>query len=126
MLPRSKDAFALALSALLSGLLGLVVLAGWYTHNVYLIQVHPDFVPMQYNTALGFFFYGLGAGLLFLGQGLPARICGGLVAAIGFLTLLQYAFGWDLRIDQLLMEHDITVKTSHPGRMAPNTAQSTY
>ncbi len=28
----------------------------------------------------------------------------------------------DLGIDQLFMEHSITVKTSHPGRMAPNTA----
>ncbi len=30
----------------------------------------------------------------------------------------------NLGIDQLLMEHYITAETSHPGRMAPNTALS--
>ncbi|NIO84302.1 MAG: PAS domain-containing sensor histidine kinase, partial [Candidatus Aminicenantes bacterium] len=41
---------------------------------------------------------------------------------IGILTLSQYISGTELGIDQLLMEHYITVETSHPGRMAPNTA----
>lgn len=48
------------LAAAASMLLGLVVLAGWYTHNTALIQVNPAFVPMQYNTALGFALSGLG------------------------------------------------------------------
>jgi PAS domain S-box-containing protein len=43
---------------------------------------------------------------------------------VGLLTLVQYFFGLDLGIDQLLMEHYITVKTFHPGRMGPNTALS--
>ena len=34
--------------------LGAVVLLGWYLHEPALIQVNPAFVPMQYNTALGF------------------------------------------------------------------------
>lgn len=41
-------------------LLGVVVLAGWYLHIPTLIQVLPHFVPMQYNTALGFLLAGLG------------------------------------------------------------------
>lgn len=48
--------------------------------------------------------------------------CGVLVLFIGALTLAEYIFGIEPGIDQLLMEHYITVKTSHPGRMAPNTA----
>ncbi len=36
-------------------LLGLAILTGWYIHNETLIQAHPSFVPMQFNTALGFF-----------------------------------------------------------------------
>ena len=103
-------------------LLGLVVLIGWYTHNVTLVQVLPAFVPMQYNTALGFLLCGLGLALYVLGKPGVAMVCGGVATALGALTLVEYVFGADLGIDQLLMEHYITVETSHPGRMAPNTA----
>ncbi len=79
------------------------------------MQVLPAFVPMQYNTAMGFFLYGLGAiALVFDRRGL-ASVCGIIVGAVGLLTLVEYIFGWDLGIDQLLMEHYITVKTSNPG-----------
>ena len=43
----------------MSLLLGAVVLLGWYLHEPALIQVNPAFVPMQYNTALGFAVGGL-------------------------------------------------------------------
>ena len=106
----------------LSALLGIVVLAGWYTHTIILIQVLPTFVPMQYNTALGFLLSGLG--VLALVYKLPRLVVvsGGLVATVGILTLIEYIFGVDLGIDQLMMEHYVGVKTSHLGRMAPNTA----
>ena len=110
----------LAASAV-SMLLGLSVMVGWHTHVIPLIQIHPSFVPMQYNTALGFLLSGLMLGLL----GVLPRVvmtCAALVTTIGILTLLEYTIGADLGIDQLLMQHDITIKTSHPGRMAPNTA----
>jgi two-component system, sensor histidine kinase and response regulator len=114
------------LSLILSGgiatLLGLVVLSGWYTHNTTLIQVLPAFVPMQYNTALGFFLAGSGLLAVWRGKSRVGAWAGGVVVAIGLLTLVEYLFGIDLGIDQLLMEHYISVKTSHPGRMAPNTA----
>ena len=44
----------------ISATLGLLVLVGWYTHTVVLVQVLPAFVPMQYNTALGFLLCGVG------------------------------------------------------------------
>ena len=50
-------AWVLATASLM---LGLLVLVGWYTRNAALIQVNPAFVPMQYNTALGFALSGLG------------------------------------------------------------------
>lgn len=107
---------------LLPVLLGGLVLLGWYLKNKTLIQVSPEFVPMQYNTALGFVVGG--SGLLFaqLGKRVGVRIFGGIGLAVGLLTLAEYVFGIDLAIDQLIMEHYITVATSHPGRMAPNTA----
>jgi PAS domain S-box-containing protein len=103
-------------------LLGVLVLIGWYTHSLTLIQVHPSFVAMQYNTALGFLICGTGLiaiNLLRLGA---VRFSGIFLMLLGGLTLIQYIFGPDLGIDQLLMEFYVDVKASHPGRMAPNTA----
>lgn len=103
-------------------MLGFIVLFGWYSHNETLVQVSPAFVPMQYNTALGFLVSGLGLLMTFRPTPSMTRLLGGLAAVIGGLTLVEYVFGVDLAIDQLLMDHYITVETSHPGRMAPNTA----
>ncbi len=109
-------------SSLISIALGLLVLIGWYTHNFALVQVHPSFVPMQYNTALGFLLGGIGLLLLNVNQPALATLFGAGATSVGGLTLVEYLFVIDLGIDQLFMEHYITVKTSHPGRMAPNTA----
>ncbi len=49
-------------------LLGVVVIFGWHAGNRTLVQVLPQFVPMQYNTALGFVLCGLG---LLLGHDCP-------------------------------------------------------
>ena len=103
-------------------LLGCTVLIGWYTHIVLLIQVLPSMVPMQYNTALGFMLSGVGVVFLIFNRPLIGVTCLGLVTAIGLITLIQYLTGLNFGLDQLFMEHYILVKTSHPGRMAPNTA----
>jgi hypothetical protein len=110
---------AVYLLASASLLLGVVVLAGWYTHNAALIQVNPAFVPMQYNTALGFAWSGLGLLALLFGATRWQQLAALLVLLVGALTLVEYIFGVGLGIDQLFMEHYIGVKTSHPGRMAP-------
>jgi len=109
-------------SGLGSVLIGILVIVGWHIQNVRMIQVLPVFVPMQYNTAIGFLLCGVG--IIFRVYNLPriSAICGATVITLGFLTLVQYIFGLDLGIDQFFMSHYITVETSHPGRMAPNTA----
>jgi PAS domain S-box-containing protein len=125
--PRRRTAFLLAnLSALASLLLGAVVLLGWYTHNSALIQVSPAFVPMQYNTALGFLLSGAGL-LAAVWSPLPTtkrltQLLAVIVMLVGLLTLSEYLWSIDLGIDQLFMEHYIDLLTSNPGRMAPNTA----
>ncbi len=125
-MPRSSVKHALWLGSLSSGglvlCLGLLVIFGWHTGSQTLVQVLPAFVPMQYNTALGFVLCGAALLLLTLDRQSWAAIAGGAASLIGVLTLIEYAGRIDLRIDELLMKHDITVKTSHPGRMAPNTA----
>ena len=117
-----RSHFVVAATAYGSALLGLVVLFGWHTHSSLLVQVHPSFAPMQYNTALSFLFVGIGLFARVLGPLRVTALCGGVVAAIGMLTLSQYLFDVDFGIDQLLRVQAITVNTSHPGRMAPNTA----
>jgi len=106
----------------LTTLLGLFVLFGWYSHNESLIQIHSSFVPMQYNTALGFLLCGLALLSIRYKQFLVVRITSFLVALIGIATLFQYLSSVSIGIDQLFMEHYITLLSSHPGRMAPNTA----
>ncbi len=110
------------LAAMLSVLLGAIVIFGWYTRNTAFIQVFPAFVPMQYNTALSFIIAGIG--LHGLTQKYPwlTSLSGLFLLVLGSATLSQYIFAIDLHIDQILMEHYIDIKASHAGRMAPNTA----
>ena len=102
--------------------LGLIVLVGWYTGNKTLIQILPVFVPMQYNTALGFTLCGTGVLLGIYNNRYITLAIGIIIICLGGLTLLEYISGLNIGIDELFMKHDITVMTSQPGRMAPNTA----
>lgn len=108
--------------ALFSVVLGTIVIIGWYTHNLDLIQIDQAYVPMQYNTALCFMLSGLAFICVIYNKKWPACILAFPVALIGLLTLIQYIFTLNVGIDQLFMQHYVTVKTSQPGRMAPNTA----
>ena len=105
--PKSK--WVSAVCGVLPTLLGVVVLLGWYTHNQTLIQVSPTFVPMQYNTALGFLVCGVGLLLAVRASAKGALVFGALAAMIGILTLIEYVFGVDLGIDQLLMERTMMI-----------------
>lgn len=105
-----------------SVLLGLTVLIGWFINSSLLVQLHPDFAPMQFNTALGFLISGV---ILFsIRSQRLALTCAlsALLGSLGLLTLLQYIIGSDFYIDELFMTHSIMTKTSHPGRMSPPTA----
>jgi hypothetical protein len=110
------------LSGCLCVLLGAIVIYGWHTHSLSLIQIHSSFAPMQYNTALGFLFCGLGLICINFERLSLGRFFGGTAALIGMITLAQYIWGINTGLDELLMDGYVNVKTSHPGRMAPNTA----
>ena len=112
------------IAALITILLGLLVLIGWFTSNTTLIQIRPVFVPMQFNTALGFFLSGASLILALKNNFFAGKMTALIVGIISLTTLFQYISGINIGIDELFMEHDIIVKTSHPGRMAPNTALS--
>jgi len=103
-------------------LLGGIAILGWYTRNPHLIQLHPNFVPMQFNTALGFLGCGIGLFLLGFSEIQGVKVASAFILIVGGLTLFQYLTRIDCGIDQFFMKHYITIGTSHPGRMAPNTA----
>lgn len=102
-------------------LVSVMVLAGWYTNQPVLVQVVPTFAPMQYNTAICFLVSAIGMAGLFRFPKL-AVIFGLIVFIISIITLFQYLANTNLGIDELAVKAHITTKTSHPGRMAPNTA----
>jgi PAS domain S-box-containing protein len=107
---------------------GAVMLAGWAAKLAWAVGSVPHASTMKANTALGFVLTG-GAMLLQTFRGRAARSAAtaalaalAAAAAIAGLTLLQYAFDTDLRIDQLLLADDLTPPANHPGRMGVNSA----
>ncbi|MDC0535293.1 ATP-binding protein [Francisellaceae bacterium] len=106
---------------LLTCILALIVIFGWISSWPVLIQILPTFVPMQFNTALGFLISGL---ILLNRYHLPkiSVILSILLMIIGVATLIEYIFLINLKIDEIFFEHYIQTYTSHPGRMSPNTA----
>lgn len=104
--------------------LGVLVILGWLAKIPALVQIHHSFVPMQFNTALGFLLVGAALLNVVLENRKLATGLAIVAGLVGMITLIQYIFNVDLGLDEFFMKHDITTKTSHPGRMAPNTALS--
>jgi two-component system NtrC family sensor kinase len=77
---------------------------------------------MHYNAALSFLLCGVGLLALTLGWFRLAAACGAVAGMVGFVTLSEDLFRISLGLDQLFMRAYITVRTSYPGRMGPNTA----
>ena len=121
-----------ALSGVLAVLVGGVVLTGWALDLAALKSVLPGWVSMKPNTAVAFILTGLA---LLLSRrewsegrsertaAFGSRLVALLAGLIGLLTLAEYTFGWNPGFDQWLFPEPAgTVGTSHPGRMAPDTA----
>jgi PAS domain S-box-containing protein len=120
--PQSGAALVAAASGASVAALGGLVVAGWLTVAVALIQVVPGFPPMQYNTALGFMICGAALLAAALELRRPTALLGGLAAVMGLMTLGEYLFRADLGIDDLLVETYVLTGVTNPGRMAPNSA----
>lgn len=111
----------LAVGILISAL-GLAVMYGWKTKNSDLIQVYRTYPGMQFNTALSFFFLGLGSIGIALNKKIIPNLFIIIALCISFLSLLQYIFKVDFKIDQLLSTYTLDYPMVYPGRMAFNTA----
>lgn len=120
--PENVAALVATASGASVAVLGGLVVAGWLTVAVTLIQVLPGLPPMQYNTALGFMICGAALLAATLDLRRPTALLGGLAAVIGLATLLENLLQSNLGIDDLLVETYIFTGVSDPGRMAPNSA----
>jgi PAS domain S-box-containing protein len=108
-------------------LLGWTVLIGWTFNVPALKSVLPGLATMKANTALGFALAGISLRLAMSGfpqswQRLASRMSADAVALIGLLSLCEYIFGWNLRVDSLLFRDTVTNPGLFPGRMASSTA----
>lgn len=113
----------LAVSAVFVFSLGVLVLYGWHTHNIVLVKISDDFVPMAYNTGVCFMLCG--AGLLFAASPrlkMLGSICGAIVAICGAMTVLQYSSGVDFGFDHILMKSAFGGESGYQFKMALNTA----
>lgn len=104
--------------------IAVAVICGWYLEIKPFVQIKPNFAPMQFNTALCFCLSSAAFFLHLLDSRISARILAFITFAISGLTLSQYILQNNIGIDELFMDGYVMTKTSHPGRMAPNTAIS--
>lgn len=105
-------------------LVGAVVLLGWLAGAEFVKSVSTS-SSMKPNTALSFVLAGAALWLLHehrerRAAPVAAWLLASAVTMIGLFTLTEYAFGWDLHIDELLF-HDAS-GSSPPGRMGQGTA----
>lgn len=104
------------------------VIVGWLFDVGFLKSLLPGSVDMKFNTALGLFL-----GVLALRGAsrcrsercrMVGRVCAVLIACLGAVTLIEYAFGWEAGLDNLFFRETADIR--YAGRMAPHTAASFF
>ncbi|WP_209316458.1 hypothetical protein [Halomonas salinarum] len=106
---------------------GALVLLSWFFDIESGKRLLPNFESMKLNTALCFIACGL---MLkrkspFVTASVSAAsswLLACFVLAISGLTLVEYAFGWRLGIDNLVVIDEATLASHLPGRMSVGTA----
>ncbi len=116
------------IASIIAIIVGLVVIIGWILNIESFKSILPNIVAMKANTALCFILIGIS--LFYLNEKQITRpklritqICAIIVGIIGFLTIIEYLFNYNIGIDQLLFSEQVgAVLTTNPGRMASTTA----
>ncbi len=114
----------------LVGLAGGAVLLGWMLGNEVLMRVVPGFVAMNPLTAICFVVAGVSLACFWSSERSPSRLklgvgqaLSGVLVIVGVLKLLDYLFGWNFRVDEVLFRERLEINHEGlPNRMAPNTA----
>jgi len=98
------------------------VVLGWKFEIPQLVRVLPGLAPMQLNNALCFILLGASGIAYQLNRKKTFVFLGMVGILLSGLTLIQYVLNTNLGIDLLFMDTHEMIPTSHPGRMAPNSA----
>ncbi|MBI3892221.1 MAG: hypothetical protein HY303_11910, partial [Candidatus Wallbacteria bacterium] len=123
VLRRLTEAAALVCSGI-----GAAVLFGWAFDFTFLKSIHPSFISMKADTALGLVGAGLALWLLreepvASGRRRLAQLLALYLIVVGGACLTEDLSGVDLGIDQILVyEPPGTPHTLYPGRLAPATS----
>jgi PAS domain S-box-containing protein len=139
--PRQVSSHSLVITQAASAIaiiVGCLILLGWcldfeFFKNFFSLSM----MTMKPNTALCFILSGVSLWISSRESGdwvdkgitshssfsLFAKICNSTVLITASITLVEYIFGWNVGVDELLF-HDSpnAVMTSHPGRMGLSTA----
>ena len=115
------------LAGILCSLMGVTVFVGWVTGSDILRTFTPQGIMMLPNTSVAFIVAGITLWLL-RNEDIPprtrrlARIAGGFVFLVGFLTFIERVTGWSFGIDMLLFPDAVRTQPYRPfGRMATNS-----
>ncbi len=109
--------------AVMVAVVGSVVMLAWKFDWRLILQITPNYVPMQFNTAAGFALAGVTMMIMLNGWSKTAALGGIACVAIGGLTIFEYVSGGLLGFDQFFQVDFLAAGISaHPGRMAPNAA----
>lgn len=117
-----KQTLTIFTPAILLILLGASVILGWYIKSTLLMQIHPSYIAMVYNTALCFLLSGIGLFLIFYNKRTILYIINFFVFFLSAIVFIQYLMNGDFGVDRLFIDPYNIVATTNPGRMAPDTA----
>src|SRR6478736_2585935 len=106
----------------LLALYGMLVLVGWWSGNVSLVQPRPYDAPLPANAAACFVLIGLTPILLGLRWHKAGLTLGFLASGLALATMLQDTLGLNFGLDHLLAQHDAVVAGPQVARMPAGLA----
>ena len=101
---------------------GAVVLGGWWSGNVTLVQPRSYDAALPANAAACFLLLGLTPILLGLRRNRTGLALGFLASGVALATMMQDALGLSFGLDQLLVRHETVVAGPLVARMPPALA----
>lgn len=119
---RKTETLLLWLAGPLLALAAATVMTGWFMHWDHVVQPVATVVPMQFNTALTFFTATLALLAAEKGYRNFSTLLALLVLCMAATIGMQYVVDGNFGIDSLFVKPYLQTRTTHPGRMAPNTA----
>jgi len=119
---RSQLSYGLLAPFALLALHGLLVLAGWWSGNVWLVQPRSYDAVLPVNAAACFVLIGLSPVLFALKWRRSGLALGFIASGLGLITLLEALLEVDFGLDDLLARPEALVAGPHVGRMLPALA----